>query len=366
MANIRIGYLNLWRGGTLIAKCCQHPQFPATDTQVDSKTFFWRTRYGIGSGNGVFVVTDSNKYIDFSEGGGELTATLTLGIYSGQTLATEIKTRLDAAGALTYTVTYSESTAKFTIAASGTFSLLWFTGTHKATDASDLLGYSDAADDTGVATYTADYRRIHWPRAYADINLGVAREANFISIIGHNISSAATIKLYGADDSAFTTNVVEDAVAHYAGDIFKFLSTARTKQYFRIEVQDPANSNSYIQIAGICLYKYFEPNRHFTLDYEDGKDGFTEVELSDSLNIYGQERPTLRAWRLPFEGLNDTAKAAVDALIKECDTFKAFVVCFDPDNPNTTSHLVHLTEISRPRFNYNNNWSWEMSIREFV
>jgi len=111
-----------------------------------------------------FVVADSCKYIDFDEGAAELTATLTLGTYTADALCAEMKTQLDAAGALTYTVTHSKATRKFTIAAPSNFTLRWDTGTHKATDISDMCGFNDAANDTGASTYTADYTRFHFPK----------------------------------------------------------------------------------------------------------------------------------------------------------------------------------------------------------
>jgi hypothetical protein len=104
----------------------------------------------------LFVVSAANNKINFNEGGAELTATVASGSYTATTLCAAIKAALEDAGALTFTVTFSTTTAKFTIAASGTFSLLWNTGTNKAVDISTMCGYSDVADDTSAATYTAD------------------------------------------------------------------------------------------------------------------------------------------------------------------------------------------------------------------
>jgi len=105
-----------------------------------------------------FIVSATNKYLDFGEGGAEMTATLTLGTYTALALSVEIKTQLDAAAgsALTYTVGYSPSTRKFVISAGGNFELKWNTGSHAATDCSALIGFSAAADKTGAATYTSD------------------------------------------------------------------------------------------------------------------------------------------------------------------------------------------------------------------
>lgn len=102
-----------------------------------------------------FVVSASNNKIDFKEdGGGELTATLAnasyaMGTSSGQvgTLCAEIKSALEVAGAGTYTVTYSYTTRKVTIAVSGgvtNVQILWLTGTNTATSAKTLLGFSNA------------------------------------------------------------------------------------------------------------------------------------------------------------------------------------------------------------------------------
>jgi len=104
-----------------------------------------------------FIVSAANNKLDFGEGGSQIEVTLSNGTYTATALCAEIKAKLDASvGALTYTVTHDATTRKFTISAGGTFELKWFSGTSKATDCSTLLGYSDAADDTGAATYTSD------------------------------------------------------------------------------------------------------------------------------------------------------------------------------------------------------------------
>jgi len=106
------------------------------------------------------IITGYNDAIDFNEGGSELNATLDEDTYTASELCTEIDTQLEAAGAGSYTVTFNEITCKFTIVkASGTFQLLWNSGTNSATSAGDLLGFVTSADDTGALTYTADYSR---------------------------------------------------------------------------------------------------------------------------------------------------------------------------------------------------------------
>jgi len=79
------------------------------------------------------------------------------------TLCAEIKTQLEAAGAGTYTVTFSNTTKKITIAVAGVIAatqFLWKTGTHGSdgtdTSAVTLLGFTAGADGASVASVTAD------------------------------------------------------------------------------------------------------------------------------------------------------------------------------------------------------------------
>lgn len=102
-------------------------------------------------------ITSDNFMIDFEEnGGGEITAELSLGSYTATEFMAEVKRALDAAGDNTYTVTFDRETRLVTIAADDDFDLLTFTGTHVGTAPWDLLGFSTAADHTGNDTYTGE------------------------------------------------------------------------------------------------------------------------------------------------------------------------------------------------------------------
>ena len=110
----------------------------------------------------LFVVTTSNNKIDFVDAAAATkVASVAAGSYTGTTLATAIAAAMNAVVGVTgtFACAWSTSTFKFTISESAgptNFELLWNSGTNKATDISTLCGYSDAADDTGAATFTSD------------------------------------------------------------------------------------------------------------------------------------------------------------------------------------------------------------------
>ena len=363
----RIAFLNRWRAGSILAESSEHPQYPSEDSQIDSPSFAWRSRNGSGSGNGLFVITAATKYIDFDEGGAELTTTLTVGSYNGQTLATEVKTRLDAAGG-TYTVTYAEATGKFTIArAAGNFTLRWQSGTNTANNAAGVLGFDKTADDTGADTYTANYARAHYPAEYIDIDLGSALEYDFIALLNHNISASATITVYGADDSAFSVNLVSDVISHNSTNIYAFLAAARTKRYVRIHVQDPTNSARYVQIGTLYLAKFWAPPAAPITGQERSRDDAVEPEETDERVVFGDDKvkPVYRRVQLVHLTESDVT-TYLDTMFAAVGKIGAIVLIFNHSAPNSSSLLCRLVEMPAVANVAYDNWRADLSIVEVV
>ncbi len=115
-----------------------------------------------------FVIGASNNKIDFKEDAGTTrNATIASGTYimgttSGTvgTLCKAVKTALEAASGATgtYTVTYSYSTKKLTIAAGGAVTniqILWLTGANNATAAYAVLGFTKV-DTSNAASVTSN------------------------------------------------------------------------------------------------------------------------------------------------------------------------------------------------------------------
>lgn len=363
---LRIVYSNLWKAGTIIAKSSEHPQYPATDTQIDTPSQFWRSRNGTGSGNGLFVIGATNKYIDFDEGGAELTATITPGSYNGTTLATEVKTQLDAAGG-TYTVTYSETTGKFTIArAAGNFTLRWQSGTNTANTAGTTLGFAVAANDTGADTYTSDYARFHYPTEYIDVDLGVSQKVTAIAFINHNISASAVIKVYSASDPAFTADLSTNTLTRNGNNMWVFIEAGITNRYFRVEIADPTNSAGYIQIASIYFGEYWTPPANVQTGFTWGRPDLVDPMLSDALVAYGESKPRPLSWTGTLTHLTETDRTHVLALLDAVGKNGAWWICFDTGTPNSYSYLVRLTETGDGENVAYQHHRWSFSIIEVL
>lgn len=102
-----------------------------------------------------FNVTSSNNALRFTPASGAATTiSLTAGKYTGSQLATELKTRMDAAsGGDTYTVSYTASTGKLSIQNNtGNAGALTLSFDNVATTAEDLLGFTASAASVAVGS----------------------------------------------------------------------------------------------------------------------------------------------------------------------------------------------------------------------
>ena len=145
------------------------PSNPPENAVDDRPRHVWMNRTGMFSPCGVsgdsFYV-----YLDVIEGAGS-EVSLTLGTFANlkdaPTFAAIVASRLNATPglSLTYSVSHDPTAGTFSISSSGTFSILWKTGTHgldnwaSATayrNASKWLGFSPTGDDTGATSYTGD------------------------------------------------------------------------------------------------------------------------------------------------------------------------------------------------------------------
>lgn len=100
-------------------------------------------------------ITNNNYYINFSEGGPELNATVKVGSYTLGSFINAISSAMNAVGGQAYTVSLDRVTRKITISAPGNFELLINTGSQKNISAYSLIGFT-GPDLVASNSYTGD------------------------------------------------------------------------------------------------------------------------------------------------------------------------------------------------------------------
>lgn len=97
----------------------------------------------------------TNNNLDFSEGGPELTAVISVDDYTLEQYGQAVADAMTLAGSQTYSYSINRANRKITISAASNFSLLSLSGSHAGTSPWDLLGFTTVSDKTGANTYTS-------------------------------------------------------------------------------------------------------------------------------------------------------------------------------------------------------------------
>lgn len=104
------------------------------------------------------IIGATNKFLDVTDDTGAVAIQIAEGIYKTPIdLADALHAAANAASAEDYTITYSNTTGKFTIASTSTvLTLNWQSGPNTANTIGTTIGFLVAADDSGSLTYTSD------------------------------------------------------------------------------------------------------------------------------------------------------------------------------------------------------------------
>lgn len=95
-----------------------------------------------------------NRWLDFNEGSGELSAEIAIGKYTPTGLAEAIATAMNDVGSNGYTVTFNRSDRSFTITAlTGSFSILIASGSHPTNGIYSYIGLG-ASDLSSASSHT--------------------------------------------------------------------------------------------------------------------------------------------------------------------------------------------------------------------
>ena len=323
---------------TLLSASSEQPSAPKAwlKDQLRSKT--WRSKLGWN------VRAGENDKLDFTEGvTGDATATLTAGNYAtGAALATEIQTQMDAAATdNTYTVTYSGSTNKFTIAratGTATFGLEWATGANATTSIGRDLGFDVSADDTGLLSYEGDnasFKSREWVKA----DLGSPRSVASGIVINHNLGAVGTIRLQGNATDVWTSPTVDQLLTGNA-DIRIAYIAEQSLRYWRLLIDDvSSNTAGYSEVGIWSSGPNTQPTVGYSIDFALQWQQLSEVSVAISGAHFQDERPQRPVWSLVWSEVPEADRALLRAALKAVPRGKSFFFTFDATTPLETEYV---------------------------
>lgn len=290
-----------------------------------------------------------------------LTATIPAGDYDATTLCAEIKTQMEAAGALTYTVTYDDATNKFTIAGSGSFYMLYSIQTNPIWN---TIGFTATTNPgPAAASFTSSVIRIHTSE-FLYIDFGSTETVRLVSIFGHNLTSSATITCRYYSD-AFVTLVDSEVLTWHVKQIG--IRTGKSYRYMAIEISDPANTDTFIEVG--VAWAGDASQLHYGFGSERTKTPNDPSTISESEDGQASSIQLTRfdEWNYLFEAVEpNTDKAKLELIFETIGkSLPCFIVEAPPDSGDVGEDLMYVTfpewEWTHIAGNY---WSLALGVRE--
>jgi hypothetical protein len=177
-------------------------------------------------------------------------------------------------------------------------------------------------------------------------DLGSAQQPQALVIMDHNLTSGASIVLQGSSASNFSSIGASYAIPWRSGSILYFLGAPlQTLQYWRIQLSDAANPDSYLRISEVFLGAYTRLNRSFELGDIRGKQRSGQRDRLLSGKYFGAVNAVLNIFDLSWVRLNQTDRdllVAVFDSLNDLENRQVLPVFFSP--MDTDLSRIHLCE----------------------
>lgn len=328
----RIGENYLFDSSVTLTPSSEDPSFPADNLRDFLTSKVLRT-----SGN--FVIDSSNNRIDFKDvsGGAELRATITSGTYSPQELESAIESAMGAVGGFSYTVTYSSTTGRWTIASSSTvyFALLWSSGTDSASSVGASIGFDTSSDLTSALTYTGASIAIHTEESLV-MDLRTTEAIDSFAMIfdktrGNQFSSEAVLKLQANATDLWTAPAVDVTLSldETYEVITYFASASSSYRYWRLKVVDPRNPNLYVEIPKLFLSKATQLSQVPSGGWSLKTDDRSKEETTPYGHSYSDIYPALRSIALSYQFISAADLELIESLYERVGPVTPIFISID-------------------------------------
>lgn len=173
-------------------------------------------------------------------------------------------------------------------------------------------------------------------QATINIDLGAAKTVGAFALVTHNISAVGKVRLRGDDDAGFASplydsgwlncypsgvipislleweednfwlgTVSNNAIAGYQSPYVLTIPAKPVLRYWRIEIDDTSNPDTYIQIGRIFIGDAWETEFNYSFGSGLGNEDTTEIESSLGGEEYFDIRKTYRVHRLQLKYLSN-------------------------------------------------------------
>lgn len=169
------------------------------------------------------------------------------------------------------------------------------------------------------------------------IDLGQARSIGVLALVVHNMSVLAKVRITASDTPAFTVTyynsgwvdvwpggqipqslleweddnfwlgtLSSNARAGYQSPFIHLLSTPQSLRYWKVEVDDTTNADTYVQIGRLFMAQGWRPGKNYSYGADTAFEDPSPVDVSLSGAEFFDVRSRFRVFRFRLQYVNDS------------------------------------------------------------
>ena len=154
---------------------------------------------------------------------------------------------------------------------------------------------------------------------------GSANDVDSIAILGHNITSGATIKIQANATDAWTAPSVDQTMIYNSGPIVYQFGSTQSYRYWRLYIDDGSNPDDYIQLAYVFIGEALTmPGmaRAKTINKKTN----SAVQKSTTGQQYADKRLQYKSGAFSFPNVEDDKRNEVDEMFDEVEIARPFIM----------------------------------------
>ncbi len=207
--------------------------------------------------------------------------------------------------------------------------------------------YVDTNEVVNTLLYADDLSITLEPRIILDAYSAV--NPTYAAILGHNLSSGATITLEGNSSASWTSPAFTKTFTWDDDIVFDFVS-ASAYRYWSWKFHDANNEDGYIEIGLAPVGTYFQPTNGAARVFPEMPEDKSLAEETEAGEVIGSEGVKLNMWDINIAWMATAQKVLFETMMDEIRNFTPILWVLEEDD--TASFPVRYGRIAKYDFTH--------------
>jgi hypothetical protein len=199
------------------------------------------------------------------------------------------------------------------------------------------------------------------------VDLGSAQDVNTVAIIGHDLTTSATLTIEANATDSWASASVSTSLTALDGMVLKFLSASESYRYWRFSIDDASAANSYVNVGRLWLGTYFTPDPASNAKFAVVKKRSDNVTYGRGRQKFATPGVGWREFDLSFRRTEGTALSNMLTMVDTVGQHASFIFAnFDTrrDYPIVEPCYVSLQKDVRFRHTKGMKFEYKLTLEE--